>query len=419
MLDKNYLLPAEALALILNSISGNSLPLEKLPIQECYSRVLAKDIASSEDLPAFSRSTVDGYALNSVDTFGAKETSPAYITVKHEIFMGTSPEFSIKRAEAAKIPTGGMLPDGTDSVVMLEHVQEVSADIIDMIEVMRAVTPNENVIQKGEDVKKGEVILKKGRKLRTEDIGALAGIGITEIEVIKKPVVSIILTGDEIVPADSVLKLGQIRDINSYTLSGLIIDCGGIPIKKGIFKDDYNILKNAAIEAIDSSDIVLISGGTSAGTKDMTADIINDISKNYDGKNGVLFHGVSAKPGKPMIGGIINNMPVLGLPGHPAAIVVCFDIFIRPVMEKLMGINQNKLSFKTVTAKMARGIASAAGREDHIRVSLKEENGELFAFPVLGKSGLITTLVKADGIVVIPHAKLGLDRGEEVLVKLF
>lgn len=416
MLDKNYVLPAEALALILNSISGNSLPLEKLPIQECYGRVLAKDIASSEDLPAFCRSTVDGYALNSVNTFGAKETSPAYITVKHEIFMGTAPEFSIKRAEAAKIHTGGMLPDGADSVVMLEHVQEVSGD---MIEVMRAVTPHENVIQKGEDVKRGEAILKKGRRLRPQDIGALAGIGITEIEVIKRPIVSIISTGDEIVPAGSVLKLGQIRDINSYTLSGLIIDCGGIPIKKGIFKDDYNILKNAAIEAIDSSDIVLISGGTSAGTKDMTADIINDIDKNYGGKNGVLFHGVSIKPGKPMIGGIINNMPVLGLPGHPAAIVVCFDLFIRPVMEKLMGINQNKLFFKTVTAKMAMGIASAAGREDHIRVSLEEKDGELFAFPVLGKSGLITTLVKADGIVVIPHTKLGLDRGEEVLVKLF
>lgn len=421
MFDKNYVLPAEALELILHCISKKSLSFEKLRLEECYGRILAKDIASQEDLPAFSRSTVDGYALNSADTFGAKETSPAYITVKHEIFMGTAPEFSIKRTEAAKMPTGGMLPDGADSVVMLEHVQEVSGD---MIEVMRAVTPGENVIQKGEDVQRGEVILKKGRRLRPQDIGALAGIGITEIEVIKKPVVSMISTGDEIVPADSVLKLGQIRDINSYTLSGLIIDCGGIPVKKGIFKDDYSVLKNAVIEALDSSDIVLISGGTSAGTKDMTADIINDIgknydAKNYDGKNSVLFHGVSVKPGKPMIGGIINNKPVLGLPGHPAAIVVCFDLFIRPVMEKLMGVNQNKLSFKTVTAKMASGIASAAGREDHIRVYIEEKNGKLFAFPVLGKSGLITTLVKADGIVVIPHAKLGLDTGDEVIVKLF
>jgi len=416
MFDKNYVLPAEALELILHCISGESLSFEKLRIEECYGRILANDIASQEDLPAFTRSTVDGYALNSADTFGAKETSPAYITVKHEIFMGTAPEFSIKRAEAAKIPTGGMLPNGTDSVVMLEHVQVVSSD---MIEVIRAATPGENVIQKGEDIQRGKVILKKGRRLRPQDTGALAGIGITEIEIIKKPVVSILSTGDEIAPANSVLKLGQIRDINSYTLSGLIIDCGGIPVKKGIFKDDYSILKNAIIEALDSTDIVLISGGTSAGTKDMTADIINDIGKNYDAKNGVLFHGVSLKPGKPMIGGMINNKPVLGLPGHPAAIVVCFDLFIRPIMEKLMGISQNKLSFKTAAAKMARGIASAAGREDHIRVYIEEKDRELFAFPVLGKSGLITTLVKADGIVVIPHAKLGLDAGEEVIVKLF
>jgi molybdopterin molybdotransferase len=420
MFDKNYVLPAEALELILHCISEKSLSFEKLRLEECYGRILAKDIASQEDLPAFSRSTVDGYALNSADTFGAKETSPAYITVRHEIFMGTAPEFSIKRTEAAKMPTGGMLPEGTDSVVMLEHVQVISDD---MIEVMRSAAPGENVIQKGEDVQRGEVIIKKGRRLRPQDIGALAGTGITEIEVFKRPVVSIILTGDEIVPADTILKLGQIRDINSYTLSGLIIDCGGIPVKKGIFKDDYNVLKNAVIEALDSSDIVLISGGTSAGTKDMTADIINDIAKNYNAKNGVLFHGVSVKPGKPMIGGIINNKPVLGLPGHPAAIVVCFDLFIRPVMEKLMGVDQKRLFIKpitaNITAKMAKSIASSAGREDHIRVYIEEKDGELCAFPVLGKSGLITTLVKADGIVVIPHAKLGLDVREEVIVKLF
>jgi molybdopterin molybdotransferase len=418
--DKNYLLPSDALKLILNSISEDRVLIERLKIEDCYGCVAASDIFSHEDLPAFSRSTVDGYALNSADTFGTKETSPAYITVKHEVFMGTEPEFSIKKAEAAKMPTGGMLPNGADSVVMLEHVQVISDD---MIEVMRSAAPGENVIQKGEDVKRGEVIIKKGRRLRPQDIGALAGTGITEIEVFKRPVVSIIVTGDEIVPAGSALKLGQIRDINSYTLSGLIIDCGGIPIKKGIFKDDYNVLKNAVIEAIDSSDIVLISGGTSAGTKDMTADIINDIAENYDEKNGVLFHGISVKPGKPMIGGIINNKPVLGLPGHPAAIVVCFDLFIRPVIEKLMGIDQKKLFFKpitaNITAKMAKSIASSAGREDHIRVYIEEKDGELCAFPVLGKSGLITTLVKADGIVVIPHAKLGLDVGEEVIVKLF
>ncbi|MDI6729214.1 MAG: molybdopterin-binding protein, partial [Thermodesulfovibrionales bacterium] len=185
-----------------------------------------------------------------------------------------------------------------------------------------------------------------------------------------------------------------------------------------IFKDDYDVIKDAMEGALQDSDMVLISGGTSAGTKDMTAQIIDDIAKIYGG-SGVLFHGVSLKPGKPMIGGVVNNKPILGLPGHPAATVVCFDLFIRPVMERLGGLNSRRNFTKTIKAKMDKNIASAAGREDHIRVYLEEKNGELSAIPVLGKSGLITTLVRADGIVVIPQNKLGLDAGEEVVVKLF
>ncbi|BCB96371.1 molybdopterin molybdenumtransferase MoeA [Dissulfurispira thermophila] len=415
MFNKTYLLPGEALKYLLSSITDKDITIERLRIEECYNRIIANDITAPEDLPQFSRSTVDGYALNSRDTFGAKENSPAYITVKNEIFMGIAPDFKLNALEAAKIPTGGMLPEGADAVLMLEHVQMISED---MIEIMRSVSPNENVIQKGEDIKKGETILTKGRKLMAQDIGALAGLGITEIDVFKKPIVSIISTGDEIVPASSPLKLGQVRDINSFTLAGLISEHGGIPVKKGIFKDDYDTIKNAIKEAIHDSDMVLISGGTSAGTKDMTAQIINDIAGIY-GSAGVLFHGVSLKPGKPTIGGIIKNKPVLGLPGHPAATVVCFDIFIRPVIEKLSGLNSERKFIKSIIAKMAKNIASAAGREDHIRVYLEERDGEILAIPVLGKSGLITTLVKADGIVIIPQNKLGLDAGERVIVRLF
>lgn len=415
MFDKNYLLPSDALERILAAVSEGNLSTERLKIEECYGRIIATDVISPEDLPAFSRSTVDGYALNSRDTFGAKENSPAYITVKHEIFMGAVPDFKLGTGESAKIPTGGMLPEGADAVLMLEHAQTVSDD---MIEVMRSIAPNENVIQRGEDIKKGETILTKGHRLRAQDIGALAGVGITEIDVFRKPIVSIISTGDEIVPASSPLKLGQVRDINSFTLSGLISEHGGIPAKKGIFKDDYNVIKDAMEGALQDSDMVLISGGTSAGTKDMTAQIINDIAQIYGGP-GVLFHGVSMKPGKPMIGGVVNNKPILGLPGHPAAAVVCFDLFIKPVIERLGGLNSNKNFTKTIKAKMAKNMASVAGREDHIRVYLEEKDGELLAIPVLGKSGLIATLVKADGIVVIPQNKLGLDAGEEVDVRLF
>jgi molybdopterin molybdotransferase len=411
MFDKNYLLPSDALNLILNAIQDKNLFTERLRIEACYGRITASDIISPEDLPGFARSTVDGYALNSADTFGAKENSPAYIMVKNEILMGSIPDFKLKKGEAAKIPTGGMLPQGADAVLMLEHAQIVSDE---MIEVMKSIAPNENVILKDEDIKKGEAVLKMGHRLRAQDIGALAGIGITEIEVYKKPVIAIISTGDEIIPPEMPVNPGQVRDINSFTLSGLILEHGGIPVKKGILKDDYEIIKDIIQSSLKDSDMVLISGGTSAGTKDMTSMIIDDI-----GKPGVLFHGVSLKPGKPLIGGVIDGRPVLGLPGHPAAVVVCFDLFIKPIMDKLSGLDSKMIFVKTVRAKMAKNIASAAGREDHIRVYVEERGGEMFAVPILGKSGLITTLVKADGVIVISHAKLGLDAGEEVVVNLF
>lgn len=411
MFDKNYLLPLDALGLIQNALSEAMPAYEYLAIEECYGRVIASDVISPEDLPAFPRSTVDGYALNSADTFGAKENTPAYITVRNEVFMGAPADFIVCRGEAAKVPTGGMIPSGADAVLMLEHAQIASDDLI---EAMHAVAPGENVIQVGEDIKKGLTVLPKGHRLRAQDIGALAGLGITSMDVFRRPVVAIISTGDEIVPPQNALRAGQIRDINSFTLAGLIAAYGAVPVKKGIFRDDYDVIKKAVEEALQDSDMVLISGGTSAGIKDMTAQIINDI-----GKPGVLFHGVSLKPGKPLIGGVANNKPIFGLPGHPAATVVSFDIFIRPVIQRLSGFNTEKIFPKTVMARMTKNIASAAGREDHIRVCIEKKDNELLAVPVLGKSGLITTLVKADGVVVITNGRLGLEAGQEVVVNLF
>ncbi len=414
MFDKNYLSPSDALMMILQELPLNGPlvpPAEGVRIEECYGRIAALDIISNEDLPGFARSTVDGYAVRSADTYGAKETFPAYISVKNEVFMGERPIFEIAVGEAAKMPTGGMLPTGADAVAMIEHVQVVSDS---MVEVLSPVSPGENVIQRDEDIRKGSVVIRRGHRLRAQDIGALAGIGIAEAEVFRKPSISLISTGDEIVSPTCPVKPGQVRDINSFTLAGLIAEEGGIPLKKGIFSDDYNTIRNAVLSSLENSDMVLIIGGTSAGIKDMTAQIIDDI-----GKPGVLFHGVALKPGKPLIGGIIGTKTVLGLPGHPAAAVVCFDLFIKPVMRRLSGINEEKDFRKTLTATMAKGIASAAGREDHIRVYVEVRDGKYIAFPILGKSGLITTLVKADGVVAIPSNKLGLDPGESVTVNLF
>lgn len=411
MFDKTYLIPAEALALILNRLPKQELHSETLRIEECYGRIAASDVLSTEDLPGFARSTMDGYAVRSADTFGARETLPAYIAVHHEVLMGEKTGFEVEAGEAAKIPTGGMLPAGADAVVMLEHAQIVSDT---MIEIMRSVAPGENVIQGDEDIKKGFPVILKGRKLRAQDIGALAGVGINSVEVFRQPVVALISTGDEIVSSSDPVRPGQVRDINSFTLAGLISEEGGIPHKKGIFRDDYDTIRKALEEALIGSDLVLIIGGTSAGIRDMTAKIIDNI-----GEPGVLFHGVAVKPGKPLIGGLIGRVPVLGLPGHPAAAVVSYDLFIGPLIRTLSGANVVRAFKKTTAAVMGKSIASAAGREDHIRVYIEIENDGTKAYPILGKSGLITTLVRADGIVVIPSAKLGLDKGEQVIVNLF
>ncbi len=414
MLGREELISVEkALELLLKSTPFKSPAEINLPIAETYGMILSQDAISPEDLPGFSRSTVDGFAVNSSDTFGATETLPSYLAVKAEIPMGKEPDYRIEKGAVAKIATGGMLPEGTDAVVMLEHTQQIDEK---MVEVLKPVAPGENVIHAGEDVQRGEQILKTGHRLRPQDIGALAGLGITDIWVYEKPKVSIVSTGDEIVPAHQKLMPGQVRDINSYTLSGLISLAGGVPIRRGIFSDTYDVLRDIVAQSLRGSDMVLITGGSSVGTKDMTAKVINDM-----GKPGVLFHGVSLKPGKPTIGGIIDSFPIFGLPGHPAAVTVSFEIFVKPVLEELSGLRRNRFENdkKTVSAKIAKNISSSPGRQEHIAVALEEKNGELWAAPILGKSGLISILTRADGTFVIPLKKLGVQAGETVKVRLF
>lgn len=409
MLDKSYISAEEAIELILQNISFRCLPAETVPIELAYGRITYNDIIAPEDLPGFNRSTVDGFAVKASDTFGAKETSPQYLTVVGEIAMGEPPSFSLFPGQAAAISTGGMLPDGADAVVMIEHVNIVSQDLI---EVLKAVSPGENVIFKDEDAKKGEVIIKAGHRLKPQDIGAVAGLGITEINVIKKPVVSIILTGDEIIPHTESVTAGKVRDINSFTLTGLLMQLGASALKMGIVKDSYDEIKDRVNKAYELSDVILITGGTSAGVKDLTAKIIDEL-----GSPGVLFHGASIKPGKPIIGGVCDGKPVFGLPGHPVAVYICFEIFVKPVIEKMMGLTDK--NFKgLIKAKLTRSIHSQAGRQDFIRVFLEEKDGQLWATPLLSKSGLIMSLVRADGILRIPAFMLGFEEGQEVSVEL-
>lgn len=414
MLGREEVITVEqAIDIIFSNLSPDLPPEENLKMYESFGRILSRDLFSPEDLPNFSRSTVDGFAVYAADTFGSTEGMPSYLNVRYEIVMGKEPAFELQKGEVAKIATGGMLPKGADAAVMLEHTQQVDAG---MIEVLKPVAPGENVIQTGEDVKKGACVLPKGHRLRPQDIGVLAGLGVKDIWVYEQLKASIISTGDEIVPLDKPVRPGQVRDINSYNLAGLITDAGAIPLIKGIFSDDYKIIRDVIEKSIVDSNIVLISGGSSVGAKDVTARVIDDL-----GKPGVLFHGVSLKPGKPTIGGIINNIPTFGLPGHPAAVFVCFEIFIRPLIKILSGVAEERISIDkyTIEARIARNISSSPGREEHIGVFLKESQGEIWAVPILGKSGLISTLIKADGTAVIPLRKIGVQEGEIVKVRLF
>ncbi len=393
---------------------------EEIPIRDALGRIVASDVTAPEDLPEFDRSTMDGYAVRSADTFGATEAMAALLRVVGEIPMGTMPGRGIAKGETMKIATGGALPKGADAVVMLEHVQPIDSA---SIEVVKPVAPLENTVQAGDDIKRGDIVLARGHRIRPQDMAALAGLGITRIKVIERPKVAVISTGNEIVPADRVPGPGQIRDTNSYNLEGLIAQSGGIPVKKGIIRDEYDRLREALEGAVRDCNLVLMTGGSSVGTADLTAKVVNDA-----GKPGVMVHGIAVKPGKPLIIGVVGTakgqVPVFGLPGHPAAVNICFELFVKPVLFRLSGeipppALEGLSPCRVVKAKLARSIASSPGREDHVRVMLEKKGDGLWARPVFGASGLISTLVKAVGTVVVPVNKIGIEAGEEVEVRLF
>ena len=393
---------------------GNIKPLgtESLPLKAALGRVLARDVVSVEDLPGFQRSTVDGFALAARDTFGASENLPTPLTVAGEVRMGEVPNFELKRGECATMPTGGMLPKGANAVVMVEYSQMVDDTVV---EISRPVSPLENVIQPDDDVKQGQIILQTGRRLRPQDIGVLAGLGISTVDVFLKPRAAIISTGEEVVDIDKRPKGGQVRDINSYTLGGLCMKSGVEPVYMGITRDSFQDLKQKVEQGMAQTEVVLLSGGSSVGSKDLTLDVF----LSMEGVE-LVAHGASISPGKPTIIARRENKTLWGLPGHPVSAMVVFDVFVRYLFEKLSGVsNPLEYSGHAIEAEFDRNIESASGREDYIRVRLSQAEGRWIATPVMGKSGLISTMVEADGIVRVDMNSEGLYKGERVKVRLF
>jgi molybdopterin molybdotransferase len=384
---------------------------KKLPLNQCIERILAKDIIATECIPTFRRSTMDGYAVRSSSTYGASESNPALFFIKETIDMGKIPNHAIGTQEVSKIATGGMLPEGADSVVMVEHT-----DIIDeqTIEIYKSVAPFQNVIDIGEDISINSILRKKGQTIRPQDLGAAAALGIQELCVYERPVVGIISTGDEIVPIYQKPVTGQIRDINQYTLSGQVFQNGGHPKFIDNVPDNFEALYDACKKAISTCHMLLISGGSSVGIRDYTIDVIQKLDRAK-----IIAHGVSIQPGKPTILARIDNIPVWGLPGHVTSAMIVFHILVRPFLRKLAGEeNQPFYANSTVRARLVRNIASAQGREEYVRVQLTQSKDAIDAIPVQGQSGLIRTMVQADGLIMIPENAEGVEQGTIVDVIL-
>jgi len=381
---------------------------ERVDLRDSVGRVLADTIVADADLPGFTRATMDGYAVCGKSTFGASDGNPAYLVVKGSVPMGKAPEFSIKSGEAARIPTGGMLPNGADSVVMIEHTDTIDPQTI---EVYRSVAPGQHVVIQGEDYQKNSVLLTAGSKIRPQETGLLAAFGRLSVPVFKRPVIGIISTGDEVVPVNEIPAIGQIRDINTYTLAGQVESMGGLAKQYGIVHDNYDILLKVCQDALQETDMVLISGGSSVGSRDYTIDVLSALTDTD-----ILTHGISISPGKPTILAQVGSKAFWGLPGHVVSAMIVFAAVVKPFISHISGLAPGLQRLPEYAAVLSRSLASVQGRVDYVRVRLVTDAGVTWAEPVLGKSGLINTMVKAEGLIKIDKDLEGLDKGTEVQV---
>ena len=401
--------PDEALQTLLGQLDYRVGP-EYVSASAALGRVLRDDVSATEDLPTFARSTMDGYSVRSADTFGATEGMPAFMEVAGTVPMGTAPTVSLSPGEASTAFTGGMLAGNADAVVMVENTQVVGDS---SIEILRPVAPGENVAQPGEDVSAGDAILLSGHVVRPQDIGGLLALGMTKIRVARRPRVAIVSTGDELVPPGETPGPGRIRDINSYTISALVEHAGGVPERFGLIRDDLALQQEAAQKGLAESDMLIFSAGSSVSSRDLTAEVIGSL-----GSPGILTHGISFKPGKPTIVALVDGKPVFGLPGNPVSAAVVFNMLIRPAIYWITGCAEPP-SLPTVTAILTSDIPSLSGRQDVVQVRLERKGNNLMAEPVFGGSGLIFTLVQADGTIMVPLDRGGMYAGEQVLVRLY
>src|SRR5690554_493563 len=398
----------DARELIQNEFGNYQMGSEEVSLLQAQGRVLSVDVVSDINVPEFDRSTVDGYAIQVEDSHGATESIPSILEVLGEVLMGETPNYEVKTGQAVYVPTGGMMPMGATGMIMIENTEKMDQETVLLF---KPISKGENMVFKGEDIKIGQVALQAGRRIGPNEIGVLASLGIKNVKVIKRPKVYILSTGDEVIDLDEELQMGKIRDINSYALSAMIKEMGAEVAGREIVKDNYELLMSGVKNALKEADIVLLSGGSSVGTRDYTHKVITDLK----GK-GVLAHGLSIKPGKPTIIGDGQGKLIVGLPGHPVSSIVVFKAIVQPYIQSLLKAPSHSRMVEAITT---HNFPSSPGKETYHMVTLKAEDGKILATPSFGKSGMITLLSRSNGYIVIAEHEEGIDKGETREVYLF
>ena len=380
---------------------------EIIALAHAQGRVPAEPVLAPHDLPGFARSTVDGYAVRAADTYGASEGLPSYLEVTGAVAMGQAPESAVAPGAAMAMPTGGVIPEGADAVVMVEHTQEAMAGTI---EVVRPAAPGDGLVRADEDAAAGSALVPAGRALRAQDLGLLAAAGVTSVRAYGRPRVALVSTGDEVVdPSTAQLGPGQVRDAIAVALAALVRDAGGEPDPRGIVPDDHDALAAALREAVASSDVVVVSAGSSVGARDETAAVVAGL-----GQPGIWAHGIALRPGKPTLLADCGGVPVIGLPGNPRSALVVFRLVGMPVVRLVGGVTRPPAEPST-RARLERDVPSAAGRLDIVQIAVRDR----VAAPLFGASALLSVLSAADGYIVVPHEATGLPAGTEVDVTLY
>ncbi len=383
---------------------------EVVALEKSLGRVLSEDVEAPIDVPPFDRATMDGYAVRAEDTFGAEEDRSRTGRVVGKVGAGERPEVEVKDGEAVEVSTGAPVPKGANAVVMVEYTTQRG----EFLEVYKPAAPGENIMAAGSDIMAGELVLRKGTLLTLRETGVLAALGLTEVKVYRRPRVAVISTGNEVVPPGGLLEYGKIYDINARALSDSVTECGGEPLFLGVVGDDAEKIRLKLLEGHRVADVILTSGGTSAGVGDLLYRIIDDL-----GRPGILVHGVSVRPGKPTIIAVADGKPIFGLPGYPVSALTIFDIFVSPMLRAMAGLRP-EVERKTVEAETAERFYTSGGRREYVAVNVVQtEGGGYTVYPVPGGSGAITSLAEADGFIEVPEERVFLEAGERVVVKLF